>query len=233
MSIAWLVGSLVGVTWWSMVLVMFVALLIGRWRRLGDHGIQVPSMVLLSLITVNGTDSDFTYLTIVETVLGGIVGVAVNAVVLAPMHLDEPRDALRDLTSRVQAVLGDIADGLREGWTPTGPAAGTTTRPTWATGSPRRCGPWRPAARAPAGTGGTACARPGSTGTATCAPSKRCAAPSGRWPASHAPSSTPPTTRTGTRRRPRPGCAPTPTSSTRWGRRSRTSACGPTTRVPR
>src|SRR4051794_25390038 len=29
MSIAWLVGSLVGVTWWSMVAVMFVALLIG------------------------------------------------------------------------------------------------------------------------------------------------------------------------------------------------------------
>jgi len=116
MSIAWLVGSVVGVTWWSMVVVMFVALLIGRWRRLGDHGIQVPSMVLLSLITVNGTDGAFTYLTIVETLLGGAVGVAVNAVVLAPMHLDEPRDALRDLTSRVQNVIGDIAVGLREGW---------------------------------------------------------------------------------------------------------------------
>ena len=99
-----------------MVVVMFVALLIGRWRRLGDHGIQVPTMVLLSLITVNGTDTEFTSLTIVETVLGGVVGVAVNAVVLAPMHLDEPRDALRDLTSRVQDVLGDIATGLREGW---------------------------------------------------------------------------------------------------------------------
>jgi uncharacterized membrane protein YgaE (UPF0421/DUF939 family) len=116
MSIAWLVGSLVGVTWWSMVLVMFVALLIGRWRRLGDHGIQVPTMVLLSLITVNGTDMEFTSLTIVETVLGGVVGVAVNAVVLAPMHLDEPRDALRDLTGRLQGVLADVSAGLREGW---------------------------------------------------------------------------------------------------------------------
>lgn len=116
MSIAWLVGSLVGVTWWSMVAVMFVALLIGRWDRLGDHGIQVPTMVLLSLITVKGTDTEFTYLTIVETVLGGVVGVAVNAVVLAPMHLDEPRDALRDLTTRVQDVLKDIATGLRGDW---------------------------------------------------------------------------------------------------------------------
>jgi uncharacterized membrane protein YccC len=116
MSIAWLVGSLVGVTSWSMVVVMFVALLIGRWERLGDHGIQVPAMVLLSLITVNGTDTQFTALTIVETVLGGVVGVAVNAVVLAPMHLDEPRDALRDLTRRVQDVLAEISTGLRGEW---------------------------------------------------------------------------------------------------------------------
>ena len=115
MSIAWLVGSLVGVTWWSMVPVMMAALLIARWPLLGDHGIQVPTMALLSLLTVKGTDTDFTYLTIVETVLGGIFGVAVKAVVLAPMHLDEPRDALRDLTTRVQDLLKDMASGLREG----------------------------------------------------------------------------------------------------------------------
>ena len=116
MSIAWLVGSLVGVTWWSMVPVLMAALLIARWPLLGDHGIQVPTMALLSLLTVKGTDVDFTYLTIVETVLGGVVGVAVNAVVLAPMHLDEPRDALRDLTTRVQDLLKDMASGLREGF---------------------------------------------------------------------------------------------------------------------
>ena len=116
MSIAWLVGSLVGVTWWSMVLVMFLALLIARWELLGDHGIQVPTMVLLSLITVQGTDTEFTSLTIVQTVLGGAVGVAVNAVVLAPMHLEGPREALRDLTVRVQQVLRDIAAGVREDW---------------------------------------------------------------------------------------------------------------------
>ena len=116
MSIAWAVGLTVGVTWWSMVAVMFVALLLGRWEKLGDHGIQVPVMVLLSLITVNGTDTEFTYLTIVETVLGGVVGVAVNAVVLAPMNLREPRSALRDLTRRVRSVLIDIATGVRGPW---------------------------------------------------------------------------------------------------------------------
>jgi hypothetical protein len=116
MSVAWVVGTSVGVTWWSMVLVMLVALLIGRWDRLGDHGIQVPVMVLLSLITVKWDNVDFTYLTIVETLLGGVVGVLVNAVVLAPMHLTEPRRAVLELTERVRGLLDDMAEGLREGW---------------------------------------------------------------------------------------------------------------------
>ncbi len=116
MSTAWLVGTLVGVTWWSMVLVMFVALLIGRWDRLGEHGIQVPVMVLLSLVTLKWDDVDFTYLTLVETVVGGVVGVAVNAVVLAPMHLTAPRRAVLELTERVRGLLEDMAEGLREGW---------------------------------------------------------------------------------------------------------------------
>lgn len=116
MSVAWVAGTYLGVTWWSMTLVMLVALLIGRWDRLGEHGIQVPIMVLLSLVTVKWADVDFTYLTIVETVLGGAVGVAVNAVVLAPMHLTEPRRAVRDLTERVRGLLEDMAEGVRDGW---------------------------------------------------------------------------------------------------------------------
>jgi hypothetical protein len=116
MVVAWVVGSVVGVTWWSMVPVLLVALLLARWRRLGDHGIQVPVMVLLSLLTVKGTDTEFTYLTIVETVVGGVIGVATNAVVLAPLHIQQPRDAVRSLTARVRRLLDDMATGLREGW---------------------------------------------------------------------------------------------------------------------
>jgi hypothetical protein len=116
MSVAWLVGSQVGVTWWTMVPIMLVATFIGRWRALGEHAIQVPTMVLLSLLTVQGTDTEFTFLTIVETALGGVVGVLVNAVVLAPMHLTWPRQELSALTDRLRALLADVADGLREGY---------------------------------------------------------------------------------------------------------------------
>jgi hypothetical protein len=116
MSTAWLVGSVFGVHWWSMLPVIALALLIARWRRLGDHGIQVPTMVLLSLLTVGGTDLEFTYLTIVETLAGGVIGVLTNAVVVAPLHIEQPRDQIRTLTRQVCQLLNDISAGLREGW---------------------------------------------------------------------------------------------------------------------
>ena len=99
-----------------MIPVLLLALLMARWHRLGDHGIQVPTMVLLSLLTVGGTDVDFTYLTIIETIVGGVIGVATNAVVLAPLHIQQPREEVHALTSRVHRLLTDMGEGLREGW---------------------------------------------------------------------------------------------------------------------
>ncbi|MFM6851227.1 MAG: FUSC family protein [Terrabacter sp.] len=117
LAVAWVVALLVGITWWSMLGVLFFALLIGRWGRLGEHGIQVPTMVLLSFITVKGTDEKFTYLTIVETVVGGLIGVAVNAVVFAPLHLTRPRQRVSALGRQVHDLLEEMADGMRGEWT--------------------------------------------------------------------------------------------------------------------
>ena len=116
MSVAWVVGSWAGVTWWSMGPVIFFALLLGRWSRLGDHGMQVPAMVLLSLLTVGGTNVGFTYLTILETLIGGVIGVLTNAVVLAPLHLRRPRERVADLARQAQELLDEMADGLRNEW---------------------------------------------------------------------------------------------------------------------
>ena len=116
MSTAWLVGSLVGVHWWSMLPVIYLALLLARWRRLGGHGIQVPSMVLLSLVTVGGTNAQFTYRTIMETVIGGLIGVVTNAVVLAPLHVHKPREQIQVLTRGLRDLLVDMSSGLRQGW---------------------------------------------------------------------------------------------------------------------
>ena len=115
LGVAWVVASVFGVWWWTMFPVILVALVIGRWSRLGDHGIQVPAMVLLSLITAQGTNAQFTSLTIVETVAGGVIGVATNAIVFAPLHLTKPRQRVSALARQVRELLDEMARGLRDG----------------------------------------------------------------------------------------------------------------------
>ena len=73
-------------------------------------------MVLLSFITVKGTDEQFTYLTIVETVAGGLIGVGVNAIVFAPLHLTKPRQRVAALARQVHDLLTEMADGVRGDW---------------------------------------------------------------------------------------------------------------------
>jgi Aromatic acid exporter family member 1 len=116
MSVAWAVGSVAGVSWWSIGPVIFFALLLGRWSRLGDHGLQVPAMVLLSLLTVGGTSVSFTSVTILETLIGGAIGVITNAVVLAPLHLRRPREQVVALARQVHELLHEMSQGLRGDW---------------------------------------------------------------------------------------------------------------------
>jgi hypothetical protein len=42
--------------------------------------------------------------------------VLTNAVVVAPLHIQQPRDQIRTLTRQVCQLLNDISAGLREGW---------------------------------------------------------------------------------------------------------------------
>jgi Fusaric acid resistance protein-like len=116
LGVAWGAATFIGVNAWTMFVVILFALVIGRWSRLGDHGIQVPAMVLLSLITAGGPNEEITYLTIVETVAGGAIGVAVNALVLAPLHLTKPRQRVAALSDHVRDLLLELADGLRRGF---------------------------------------------------------------------------------------------------------------------
>ena len=116
MSAAWLVGSVVGVHWWTCCRSSTSPCSSHAGVASVTTASRCPTMVLLSLLTVGGTDMEFTYLTIVETLAGGVIGVLTNAIVLAPLHIQQPREQIRALTAQVCQLLNDIAAGLREGW---------------------------------------------------------------------------------------------------------------------
>jgi hypothetical protein len=108
------VATWVGLTWWSLGLVVAASLVIGRLLRLGPHLLEVPISAML-VLAVGGTEGaalDRVY----ETLIGAGVGVAVNVVIAAPLYVQPASDALGELAERMAAFLRALADQLGAGW---------------------------------------------------------------------------------------------------------------------
>ena len=108
------VATYVGLTWWSLGAVVASSLVIGRLLRLGANLLEVPisAMLVLAVGGAKGAALDRIY----ETLVGAAVGVAVNAVIAAPLYVQPASDALGELAERMAAFLRQLADQLGAGW---------------------------------------------------------------------------------------------------------------------
>ena len=108
------VSTWVGLTWWSLGIVVAASLIIGRLLRLGPHLLEVPisAMLVLAVGGAEGAALDRVY----ETLIGAAVGVAVNVVIAAPLYVQPASDAIEELAERMAAFLRQLADQLGEGW---------------------------------------------------------------------------------------------------------------------
>jgi Aromatic acid exporter family member 1 len=108
------VATYVGLTWWSLGAVVAASLVIGRLLRLGAHLLEVPisAMLVLAVGGAEGAALDRIY----ETLIGAGVGVAVNALIAAPLYVQPASDALGELAERMAAFLRQLADQLGAGW---------------------------------------------------------------------------------------------------------------------
>ena len=116
MGLAAAIGLTLGLSWWTMLLALLVGLVISRAPVLGDHASMVPIMALLSLITAGGTDEDFTFITLLETLGGGLIGIAVNALVLPPTMVRTSQDEVRRVATDAYELLADMGRGLTGEW---------------------------------------------------------------------------------------------------------------------
>jgi Aromatic acid exporter family member 1 len=108
------VADLLGLHWWSLGLVIFVSLLLGRVLRLGSHGIEVPISALL-VMTLGGTPG-VARTRVLETLIGAGVGVVVNVVLVPPVYIRPAGEAIYELADDMAGVLRGAAADLREGW---------------------------------------------------------------------------------------------------------------------
>ena len=108
------VASLVGLTWWSLGIVVLVTLVLGRLLQLGDSTLEVPISAMIVLAV--GGNEQLAGGRVLETLIGAAVGVVVNAVVAPPLYVQPAEDALADLVERMAGLLHGLAGELREGW---------------------------------------------------------------------------------------------------------------------
>jgi hypothetical protein len=108
------VASWVGLTWWSLGVVVALSLIIGRLLHLGNHLLEVPisAMLVLAVGGAQGAALDRVY----ETLVGAAVGVAVNLVIATPLYVQPAGYAIGDLAERMALFLRLLADQLGEGW---------------------------------------------------------------------------------------------------------------------
>ncbi|MGY1606308.1 FUSC family protein [Geodermatophilus sp. SYSU D00700] len=112
--IAVLFAAVVGLTWWSLGLVVALSLLVGRLLRLGPHLAEVPISAML-VLAVGGAE-DAALGRIWETLIGAAVGVLVNVLVAPPLYVQPAGDAIAELAERMAAYCEDLAAALRGPW---------------------------------------------------------------------------------------------------------------------
>lgn len=120
--LAYGVARLLGLHWWSVAVVVLVAMALGQALALGLSGSsQVPVSALLVMISGAATRS-YAYSRVLETLIGAAVGALVTLVVVPPLHVRDSGRAVRRLTEGQARLLREIAADLRAGAWPSGSA---------------------------------------------------------------------------------------------------------------
>ncbi|MFF9839067.1 aromatic acid exporter family protein [Streptomyces sp. NPDC013740] len=99
---------LVGLTWWSLALIILASLLVGRLVRVEEFipEVAISAMLVLGVTQVAHTAWD----RVLETLIGAVVGLLFNLVLAPPVWVDTAGDSIEDLARRMRRLLLDVAE---------------------------------------------------------------------------------------------------------------------------
>ena len=107
-------ASFVGLTWWSLGLVVAASLVAGKLLRLGPQLLEVPITAML-VLAVGGAER-YALGRVEETLLGAAVGIVVNLLIAPPLYIQPASDAIAELAERMAAFARDLATAMRGEW---------------------------------------------------------------------------------------------------------------------
>src|ERR1700744_3584485 len=110
--LAVILSALVGFTWWTLGIVIVLALAVGYVLHLGDHVLEVPISAMLILSSV-GTRAAATG-RVVETFIGTVAGL-IAGFVLATPKVQTAEEAVLGLCEKMAGLLDRISAGLADG----------------------------------------------------------------------------------------------------------------------
>ncbi|MEU1462413.1 aromatic acid exporter family protein [Streptomyces sp. NPDC005727] len=94
---------LVGLTWWSLALLIVASLGVGHLVRVDEYvaEVAISAMLVLGVTTVGFT----AWARIVETLIGAVVGMACNLLLPPPVWVDKAGESIEDLARRVRQLM--------------------------------------------------------------------------------------------------------------------------------
>ncbi|MGP3989451.1 FUSC family protein [Streptomyces sp. 3N207] len=115
-------SALVGLSWWSLGVVILMALIVGRFVKAGEF---VPETAISAMLVLGVTQNQVAQMAwdrILETLIGAIVGLGFNVLFVPPVWVQPAGEAVIDLAGRMRRLLVGLGEDVC-GFTPVSQAA--------------------------------------------------------------------------------------------------------------
>lgn len=113
-SLAIGMGALFGTQSWLFVITLIASLSVGWLLRMSSGASNQIAVSALIMIALGGLQLHFGVERLVETAIGALIGIAINALVVAPVRTVPVHTAIVELSTHAAAALQQLADALAE-----------------------------------------------------------------------------------------------------------------------
>ncbi|QKW05065.1 FUSC family protein [Streptomyces sp. NA04227] len=105
-------SALVGLSWWSLALIILASLTIGPFVRANEFvpEVAISAMLVLGVTRVASSAWD----RVVETLIGALTGLAFNLFFAPPLWVETATDSIQDLARRMRSLLRVLGEQLDE-----------------------------------------------------------------------------------------------------------------------
>ena len=106
--VAILFSLLMGLTWWSLGLLILASLIVGHLVRVQEF---VPEVAISAMLVLGvTTHGEYAWARVVETLTGAVVGLGINLLLAPPVWVEEAGESIEGLARRLRQLMLSIGE---------------------------------------------------------------------------------------------------------------------------